>query len=479
MNHYKVLFLLVFSLIVFTPQTQAALTMGATTLTSDGVLTVTTTGGLSVGASGLQAAVGVQGAAATAGTGTISSSATTVTGTGTAFSTDVSVGDLITGSSEARIVTAVSSDTAMEVTGGGIDTDPAAWSGATYTIQKPSLKIKDSAGNPALIVAGDGTVNMLGQVSIGNYEHMEDKLVVRKDDSSWWSAIRADRRITLSGATNKQNIAMRAESFVTSTAGAYTGTITSFYGISRFTGSGTATGNSVVGINSENSNAGSTTLTNIIGFTTIVNNTSTGTITNGYGYKTSAANSGGGTYTNYYGYSSAAKPATITNYYHFYGGTGGYSYLPHNVGIGAGVSTTPTAYLQLGAGTATASTAPLKFTTGTNLTVAEAGAVEYDGTNLFYTDGTATRRTVANRLTNTATIDFASIAAQTCINNTITVTGAVANDAVAVGAPTAIEAGLSISGYVSVADTVTVRLCNVTSGAVDPASATFRASVIR
>ncbi len=41
MNYYKILSLLVFSLIVFTPQTQAALTMGATTLTSDGVLTVT------------------------------------------------------------------------------------------------------------------------------------------------------------------------------------------------------------------------------------------------------------------------------------------------------------------------------------------------------------------------------------------------------------------------------------------------------
>ncbi|MEI7511367.1 MAG: hypothetical protein WCJ84_04385, partial [Candidatus Peregrinibacteria bacterium] len=53
-----------------------------------------------------------------------------------------------------------------------------------------------------------------------------------------------------------------------------------------------------------------------------------------------------------------------------------------NVGIG---TITPTASLHLKAGTATAGTAPLKFTTGTNLTTAEAGAMEFNGTNLFIT----------------------------------------------------------------------------------------------
>jgi len=47
-----------------------------------------------------------------------------------------------------------------------------------------------------------------------------------------------------------------------------------------------------------------------------------------------------------------------------------------------GIATTPTALLHLGAGTATASTAPLKFTSGTNLTTAEAGVIEYN--NSFY-----------------------------------------------------------------------------------------------
>jgi hypothetical protein len=54
----------------------------------------------------------------------------------------------------------------------------------------------------------------------------------------------------------------------------------------------------------------------------------------------------------------------------------------------------PTAKLHLPAGTATAGTAPLKLNSGTNLTNPEAGAVEFDGTNLYFTPS-STRRTVA------------------------------------------------------------------------------------
>lgn len=51
--------------------------------------------------------------------------------------------------------------------------------------------------------------------------------------------------------------------------------------------------------------------------------------------------------------------------------------------------TAPTAYLHLGAGTATANTAPLKLTSGTLLTAAETGAIEYDGTHLYFTPASA------------------------------------------------------------------------------------------
>lgn len=61
-----------------------------------------------------------------------------------------------------------------------------------------------------------------------------------------------------------------------------------------------------------------------------------------------------------------------------------------NTGFGV---TAPTAVLHLKAGTATANTAPLKLTAGTNLSVVENGAFEYDGTNLYFSTG-GVRRTV-------------------------------------------------------------------------------------
>ena len=58
------------------------------------------------------------------------------------------------------------------------------------------------------------------------------------------------------------------------------------------------------------------------------------------------------------------------------------------VGIG---QVTPSSLLTLAAGTTTAGTAPLKFTSGTNLTTAEAGVMEYNNTPHF-TNSDATRR---------------------------------------------------------------------------------------
>ncbi len=70
-----------------------------------------------------------------------------------------------------------------------------------------------------------------------------------------------------------------------------------------------------------------------------------------------------------------------------FGGTGGRLYL------GTG-TTSATGQLHISAGTATASTAPIKLTSGTNLTTAETGAIEYNGTNLFFTRTGTTRESV-------------------------------------------------------------------------------------
>jgi hypothetical protein len=147
-----------------------------------------------------------------------------------------------------------------------------------------------------------------------------------------------------------------------------------------------------------------------------------------------------------------------------------------NVGIG---QTTPTAVLHLKAGTATASTAPLKFTSGTNLTTAEAGAVEFNGTNLFFSPST-TRHTVNHGLTGSATLNFPSTTTLLSADLTITVTGAADGDVVSLGVPNAaVNANTSYSAWVSAANTVTVRFNNYSSGTVDPASALFKVFVTK
>lgn len=69
---------------------------------------------------------------------------------------------------------------------------------------------------------------------------------------------------------------------------------------------------------------------------------------------------------------------------------------------GVGIGIAATAILTLKAGTATASTAPLKFTSGTNLTTAEAGAMEYNGTNLFFTRAGTVRENILVAIDNVA-----------------------------------------------------------------------------
>jgi hypothetical protein len=146
--------------------------------------------------------------------------------------------------------------------------------------------------------------------------------------------------------------------------------------------------------------------------------------------------------------------------------------------IGIGV-TGPTAKFNLPAGTSSANTAPLKFISGTNLTTPENGAVEYDGTNYFATSS-STRYTIAKTLTSTASLNFSSTSAQSSADLTITVTGAADGDAVSLGVPNgSVNNNSNYTAWVSASNTVTVRFNNYSSGSIDPASGTFRVSVIK
>ena len=101
--------------------------------------------------------------------------------------------------------------------------------------------------------------------------------------------------------------------------------------------------------------------------------------------------------------------------------------------------------------------------------------------------GDATARVIIDRsstsgntfLTATASLDFGSMATMTSAELTITVPGAAVGDAVALGGPAAPNASFQYFGYVSAANTVTVRAFNGSTGTVDPAAATWRATVIK
>lgn len=143
--------------------------------------------------------------------------------------------------------------------------------------------------------------------------------------------------------------------------------------------------------------------------------------------------------------------------------------------VGIGVAA-PTALLHIAAGTAT--TAAMKLEAGTVLTTAQANAVEWDGTNLHVTDAVPTRYVVAKGLTGSGTLTFATVN-NSCNNQTITVTGAADGDVVSIGVPSgAAAAGVMYTAWVSAANTVTIRACEVLGADQNP-TGTFKVFVTK
>jgi hypothetical protein len=103
----------------------------------------------------------------------------------------------------------------------------------------------------------------------------------------------------------------------------------------------------------------------------------------------------GGTVTTFYGVKVDAPvgAGTITNCWGLYQE----STTAKNVFVGKtyfGGTTAATARIHVVAGSATAGTAPIKLSSGTLLGTPEAGAIEYDGTNLYFTQSGGTRKTI-------------------------------------------------------------------------------------
>ena len=92
-------------------------------------------------------------------------------------------------------------------------------------------------------------------------------------------------------------------------------------------------------------------------------------------------------------------------------------------------------------------------------------------------DITAIRTVLAGILSGSATFNAGSLADGAGETTTVTVTGAALGDFVLVSHGVDV-AGISVTGYVSAADTVSVRLQNESGGTLDLASATLRVRVI-
>jgi hypothetical protein len=87
--------------------------------------------------------------------------------------------------------------------------------------------------------------------------------------------------------------------------------------------------------------------------------------------------------------------------------------------------------------------------------------------------------TVPTYLTAAAALDFPSIASAGCSELTLALPGAAIGDAVAAGWPGGLEAGLIGTMRVNAANSIAVRVCNFSGAALNPTSATFRATVVR
>lgn len=144
-----------------------------------------------------------------------------------------------------------------------------------------------------------------------------------------------------------------------------------------------------------------------------------------------------------------------------------------------GSSGTPTAYWHVAASTSSANTASLKFDEGSRQTTPEDGTVNYVANNLEFVE-TSMVYTLAKTLTNTATLDFPSVASLGTQTLTITVTGAADGDIAIQSVPNgSMTAGLVFTSWVSSVNTITIQCYNSTAGAIDPASGTFRCSIVK
>jgi hypothetical protein len=142
-----------------------------------------------------------------------------------------------------------------------------------------------------------------------------------------------------------------------------------------------------------------------------------------------------------------------------------------NIGPTVGIPAS-TGYIALASGDA------INFRNNANS--ADINGLSKDSSDIVQVGGSAGARTAGPLIVNAgqqvtrilqsqAALTFGAIGAQNCGNQTITVSGAATSNAAFASPNYAVEAGLVWSAFVSATNTVTVRLCNVSTGSVTPA----------
>lgn len=211
-------------------------------------------------------------------------------------------------------------------------------------------------------------------------------------DGSSWLAVNFFTTHTATADFSESVTALFAQTTIQTVGYSANGVITGLYGNVRMNTSGYAA--SIIGMRGGSTNSSTGTVNVAIGFTVATfANVGGGTINNTYGFYTPDQSAG----TNNYGF--VGQISSGTNKYNLYMSGTAQNYIAGNVGIG---QTTPTAYLHLKAGTTAANTAPLKLTSGTFNTTAEAGTMEYNN-NFALTESDATRRYIVQAASSTKT----------------------------------------------------------------------------
>lgn len=129
------------------------------------------------------------------------------------------------------------------------------------------------------------------------------------------------------------------------------------------------------------------------------------------------------------------------------------------------------------------STSGSKFTYGVDLY--DAAHDGYNAVSYSTADIRFQSQATLSMLSGTASLDFGATAAGACDSLTITVTGAADGNPVSLGIPAALATAddyQSFHGFVSSANTVTVKRCNLTNATTaltNPAAATVRATVLK